>query len=234
MKFQGALRKDGRVWLADVPVFDAMTQGRTRKEALAMIADWFVTVIDRKGFRVMVQPTGVDGFEVGASDARVMIALLLRRQRERTGLSIADVAKRLGFKSANAYARYEHGIAVPTLERHSMRCCRSLHRGAISCCGRARREGHAALVAAATRLKELHVAFSCATGLGKNADGHSRRRPLPSLRRRSILTLPDRHRDRVVSARRDRRRCLSRPTAVRGADAAACVSRLRSSGNPAA
>jgi len=34
MRFQGTLHRDGKFWLAEVPVFDAMTQGHTRKEAL--------------------------------------------------------------------------------------------------------------------------------------------------------------------------------------------------------
>ena len=117
MKFQGSLRKDGRFWLADVPVFDAMTQGRTRKEALAMIADWFATVIDREGFAVTVEPVRSDGFEIGSSDARVMIGLMLRRQRERSGLSVAQVARQLGLRSDAAYARYERGLAVPTVDK---------------------------------------------------------------------------------------------------------------------
>jgi hypothetical protein len=49
MRFQGRLRKDGQWWLAEVPVFDAMTQGHSRKEALAMITDWFATIVGRKG-----------------------------------------------------------------------------------------------------------------------------------------------------------------------------------------
>jgi transcriptional regulator with XRE-family HTH domain len=46
-----------------------------------------------------------------------MTALLLRRRREASGASLRDVAKRLGVSSRNAYARYERGDAVPTLEK---------------------------------------------------------------------------------------------------------------------
>ncbi len=60
MRFQGKVYNDGKFWLAEVPVFDAMTQGRTRTEALGMIADWFVTLVNRKGFSVEVHPVGRD------------------------------------------------------------------------------------------------------------------------------------------------------------------------------
>lgn len=117
MRFQGKLFRDGKWWLAEVPVFAAMTQGRTRKEALEMIADWFLTVVDRKGFAVEVHPTGKDDFEVSSKDSRVMIALLLKRQRQHSGLSLAQVAERLGARSRNAYARYEQGVSVPTVDK---------------------------------------------------------------------------------------------------------------------
>lgn len=117
MRFQGKLCKDGKWWLAEVPVFDAMTQGRTRKEAFDMIADWFVTMVDRKGFSVRIHTVGKEDFEVSSEDARTMISLLLQRQRQRSGLSLAQAAKRLGAKSRNAYARYEQGVSVPTVEK---------------------------------------------------------------------------------------------------------------------
>ena len=117
MRFQGFVRKDGGLWLAEVPVFDAMTQGRSRKEALVMISDWFETMVDRRGFTVGVEPVGRHEFEIVAADSRSMISLLLRRQRQKSGLSLAQTAKRLGARSRNAYARYEQGVSVPTVDK---------------------------------------------------------------------------------------------------------------------
>lgn len=117
MRFQGFVRKEGRIWVAEIPVFDALTQGRSRKDALAMTADWFRTMVDRRGFTVAVEPVGGDGFEVFAADSRSMISLLLRQQRQKSGLSLAQIAERLGAKSRNAYARYEQGVSVPTVDK---------------------------------------------------------------------------------------------------------------------
>jgi len=82
-----------------------------------MIADWFMTMVDRKGFSVHIQPTGPNEFEVGSDDTRTMISLLLQRQRQKSGLSLAQAARRLGARSRNAYARYEQGVSVPTVEK---------------------------------------------------------------------------------------------------------------------
>ena len=117
MRFHGKLSKAGKWWLAEVPVFDAMTQGRTRKEAFEMIVDWFMTMVGRKGFSVQVHPVGRDHFEIASDDARTMISLLLQRQRQKSGLSLAQAAQRLGAKSRNAYARYEQGVSVPTVQK---------------------------------------------------------------------------------------------------------------------
>lgn len=117
MRFQGCVRKDGRFWVAEVPVFDALTQGRSRKEALVMTEDWFRTMIDQKGFTVAVEAVRDHEFEVFAADSRSMISLLLRRQRQKSGLSLAQIAERLGAKSRNAYARYEQGVSVPTVDK---------------------------------------------------------------------------------------------------------------------
>ena len=117
MRLYGRVYKDGKFWLAEVPLLDAMTQGRTRKEALAMVADLLETLANRPGFAVHVYPGKHDTFEVSAADTRGLMSLVLRRQRERSGLSLAEAAVRLGAKSRNAYARYERGTAVPTLDK---------------------------------------------------------------------------------------------------------------------
>jgi hypothetical protein len=46
-----------------------LTQGRTRKEALDMIADWLETMIDRQDFVATVYPRGPRDFEIAGSDA---------------------------------------------------------------------------------------------------------------------------------------------------------------------
>jgi len=56
-------------------------------------------------------------FVVGASDTGALVALLLRRQRQRAGLSLAEVSRAMGARSRNAYARYERGTSVPTIEK---------------------------------------------------------------------------------------------------------------------
>jgi DNA-binding XRE family transcriptional regulator len=117
MRFEGRIKKDGRFWLVEIPAFDAITQGRTKRDAFAMAKDLIETMANTRGFRVTVYPAGKETFEIGANRVGILLALLLRRQRERQGLTLAEAAERLGQRSRNAYARYEQGKAMPSVEK---------------------------------------------------------------------------------------------------------------------
>ena len=117
MRFLGRITKDGRFWMVEIPAFDAVTQGRSRGEAFAMAKGLLETMADTRGFRATVYPTGRATFEIGGNRINVLVALLLRRQRERQGLTLAQAAERLGQRSRNSYARYEQGRARPTVEK---------------------------------------------------------------------------------------------------------------------
>jgi hypothetical protein len=60
---------------------------------------------------------------IGASDDKLLFALGLKRQREKSGSSIRDVAKRLKSKSPNAYDRYERALVRPSLEKCDQLLC---------------------------------------------------------------------------------------------------------------
>ncbi|MBI1929711.1 hypothetical protein HYR99_36365 [Candidatus Poribacteria bacterium] len=79
MRFHGKMYKDEKFWVAEVPILDAMTQGRTRKEAFNMVKDLLETLANRPGFVVEVHPGRQGDFEVSSSDTRGMVSLLLRR-----------------------------------------------------------------------------------------------------------------------------------------------------------
>lgn len=117
MRFEGKVIRDGRFWLAEIPLLEAMTQGKSRAEALTMITDWVETMVNRPEFHAQVHPRGKNEFEVSGNDVGALTALLLRRQRQASGATLREVADRLGATSRNAYARYERGEVVPTIEK---------------------------------------------------------------------------------------------------------------------
>lgn len=117
MRFSGRVFKEGRYWAIEIPILGVVTQGRTKTDAYEMIADAIESLVNREGFKIKVYPGEGDYFEIGASDQAILTAFLLKRERIKAGLTLADVANRLGAKSLNSYARYEQGRTVPTVQK---------------------------------------------------------------------------------------------------------------------
>ncbi len=115
MRFSGKIYKDGDFWLAEIPILDAMTQGHTQKEAFAMVLDMVKSMVNKEGFQVDLHKGKKGTFEVGSLDSSCMISLLLQRKRQRSGMSLSEVAGRLGVSSLDSYERYEQGQTVPTI-----------------------------------------------------------------------------------------------------------------------
>ena len=117
MQISGRIRKEGKHWLVELPILDAMTQGRSRAEAVQMSKDLVETMADEEGFSVDVRLGPRGAVSIGASDVAALLAMIFRRQREKHGLSVADVARRLGMRLRAGYARYDRGRTVPSVGR---------------------------------------------------------------------------------------------------------------------
>lgn len=119
LRFTGRLVKSGRYWAVEVPLLGIATQGRTKKEAYWMAADAIECLVNRKGFKVQVFPGDSNYFEVGSDTIAPLVAMFLQQQRREAGLTLVEVARRLGSSSPNSYARYEQGRCVPSMSQLS-------------------------------------------------------------------------------------------------------------------
>ena len=118
MRLEVLLEKNGAFWLGEVPALDIMTQGRTKKEAIEMVIDAVETLVDDKYFYAEVKKSNIPNLYILQSNNQdLLIALLLRRQRQKHGLTLKEMAKRLGSSSVNSFARYEQGKASPTMKK---------------------------------------------------------------------------------------------------------------------
>ena len=118
MKLEGKIWKDEETnyWVVCVQLLDISTQGRSRKEALAMIEDAIQVEAEKEALKIKAELSHEQGvFTVSANDPDSLIAFLLRRQRTCHGLSVRDVARRLKSSSPTAYAQYEQGKRAPSL-----------------------------------------------------------------------------------------------------------------------
>ena len=81
-----------------------------------MIRDAIESLVNRPGFQVEVEVDRNGHCTVGSNDDVVLVAFMLRALRAREGLSVREVARRLGAKSPNAYAQYETGRVAPSID----------------------------------------------------------------------------------------------------------------------
>ena len=117
MVLEGRILKDGRFWLAEIPVLDAMTQGLTKGELQKMIIDLIRTMMDKPQAKVTVRLTGKTEFEVTVSPSGAILPVVLRRQRVKHGLTIREVAENLGYTNHNNYSTYESGKTEPSVAK---------------------------------------------------------------------------------------------------------------------
>lgn len=120
MRLAGHVFKSGKYWSIEVPILGIVTQGHSKKDSFTMIADAIESLVNKKNFKVDVYPGKKSYFEITSKNIAALTAFLLRRQREKHGLTLVEVSKRLGAKSHNTYARYEQGRSVPTIEKFSI------------------------------------------------------------------------------------------------------------------
>jgi predicted RNase H-like HicB family nuclease len=115
MELEGRVWKEGKWWIIEVPCLNITTQGKTKKDAFLMIKDAvfelmksYFTDLDN-GFNITVRDYKGNAFGLTSSDNKLLLSFLLIRQREESGLSVREVAKRLSSKNPNSYAQYERG-----------------------------------------------------------------------------------------------------------------------------
>ena len=107
--------KEGRFWVGLVPALDASTQGQTKKELLSMLEDLVANMIPGKA-TVDVAIVNDEVF-VEVNPSKAILPAILKRQRMKAGLTVREVAKRLGYNNHNNYSAYESGRIEPSFEK---------------------------------------------------------------------------------------------------------------------
>lgn len=118
MKVVGRVWKseEDSFWLAEIQALDLMTQAKSKKGIPAMVKDAVELLVDDPAFLVKI--TTVDDFVfLDANDTKKLIALILKRQRQKKHLNLEEVSSHLKAKSINEYAQYEQGRHLPSFEK---------------------------------------------------------------------------------------------------------------------
>lgn len=119
MKVQGLLHKQKSGWAVELPLLLIFTQGNSKKDAYAMAKDAVESLVEKVGFAVAVHPGEGNEFTLSATDDQALMAFILKQRRAASGLTVREVAKRMGSNSPRAYSKYEEGATKPSLEKFS-------------------------------------------------------------------------------------------------------------------
>lgn len=118
MKIVGTIWKseEDKNWLVEINALDLMTQATKKKDIPAMVKDAVELLADDSSFSV--KATVVENFIfLDANDIKKLIALILKRQRQKNHLNLEEVASHLRARSINEYAQYEQGKHLPSFEK---------------------------------------------------------------------------------------------------------------------
>jgi len=124
MEMEGKIWKSKKHWLVKVPSLNVTTQGETRAEALFMIKDAIMEYMkyyfesETKGFELQVMDYKKSVIGISANNTKLLLALSLRKQREKSGSTVREVSERLGSSSPNSYAQYEKGKTRISLDQY--------------------------------------------------------------------------------------------------------------------
>ena len=117
MKLKGRVWKDEKFWLLEVPAFDGMTQGQSRKEALRMMESYVRDALEMPGYEISVEHHGGDEITLTVSDPKPLVALMVSRTRSASGLTMQEICDRMGKKGRNAVRQYETGKHDPSITK---------------------------------------------------------------------------------------------------------------------
>lgn len=119
MRFQVSIKKCGRWWCSSVAELAVHTQGRTKKDAVAMVIDAIAELsTDDIGRRLEFRDVGK--CQIETADVAGALALMLRRLRVESGTSLRSLAARAAGKSAaspNSVSQCESGDHEPSLSK---------------------------------------------------------------------------------------------------------------------
>jgi len=119
VKFEGNVYRSEKYWPIEVPALYIITQGKSRRDAYLMIKKAVELHVNRPHFEVEVVPLPGNKFILRAKrneDDKYLVALLLKQQRAKYGLTTEEVARRLGI-TKHAYAQYEQARSVPSITK---------------------------------------------------------------------------------------------------------------------
>ena len=79
------------------------------------LMDVYFAENETKGIKINVRDFGRSKIGLSCSKPDLLVSLILIRQREASGISVREAAKRIGSSYPNSYSVYEKGKRLPSI-----------------------------------------------------------------------------------------------------------------------
>ncbi len=117
MQIRGKIWKDQKYWIIECSTLNASTQGKTKKDALCMMADWVRTMLNDQAFPIAITAVGGTEFKMSFSQPTPIVALILSRTRSSSKATLSEIAKAMGSDHPNSVYQYESGKHDPSVQK---------------------------------------------------------------------------------------------------------------------
>lgn len=106
-------------WLLEIPDLELATQAESLDDVLPMAEDMLQLMFEETDISFIVgwESKSSGRFSIGTENVDALLAFIMKRKRKEAGVSLVELAKRLGFASHNAIAAYEQATRSPTVEK---------------------------------------------------------------------------------------------------------------------
>lgn len=107
-------------YLVEIPDLELMTQAESLDDVIPMVTDMLNLVFEDTGMDDCViewDDKAAGRFSVGTEKVDALLAFIMKRKRKEAGITLVQLAERLGFSSHNAIAAYEQATRSPTVEK---------------------------------------------------------------------------------------------------------------------
>lgn len=112
-------KKGSKYWAIEIPALGIHTQGASRRDSYVMARDAIRVLFDVHKLNVEISDDTEAGFLATFPADKEIFAKFLRASRITHDLTIMEMARRLKSKSPTAYARYESGRVMPSMDKFS-------------------------------------------------------------------------------------------------------------------
>lgn len=107
-------------YFIQIPDLELYSQAESLEEIPVMVDDLVGMMFEEagiEGYEILWEKGSNEHFLIGTKDVPGLLAFIMRRKRGDLGVSVTELAERMGYSSHNSIAAYEQASRSPSVEK---------------------------------------------------------------------------------------------------------------------